>query len=120
MKLFLCTLNPILVFLRSNLNTAISHRRHQILAPVNPGARIVLSHVRSSSESPTSKITQTRALFFCSSKDDHQPLRPHNNVKMPTRLTKTRKHRGHVSAGHGRSMYLLSIISPALHPTSSV
>ncbi|KAF4307140.1 iron-sulfur cluster assembly 2 like mitochondrial [Botryosphaeria dothidea] len=58
--------------------------------------------IKISSESPTSKITQTRALFFCSSKDDHQPLRPHNNVKMPTRLTKTRKHRGHVSAGHGR------------------
>merc|ERR1712230_12644 len=25
-----------------------------------------------------------------------------NTVNMPTRLTKTRKHRGHVSAGHGR------------------
>merc|ERR1712225_168239 len=26
----------------------------------------------------------------------------YHNVKMPTHLSKTRKHRGHVSAGHGR------------------
>jgi hypothetical protein len=36
-------------------------------------------------------------LFVQSQLTPQQPT-----VKMPTRLTKTRKHRGHVSAGHGR------------------
>jgi len=49
-------------------------------------------------------------------------IAPHGYAKMPTRFSKTRKHRGHVSAGHGKPIFHSGILPTSraerasLHP----